>query len=96
MTLAATTVSSVALVSQSAILGYLQSVLAYIPACLRRSRGHHEKTTPSWDNRIADGNISIGPILYATLNCQWQSVLHIRQFRRAIVRPIHTDERAAD
>jgi hypothetical protein len=38
MTLAATTVSSVALVYQSAILGYLQSALVCIPDCLRKFR----------------------------------------------------------
>src|SRR6516164_10256785 len=38
MILAATTVSSVALASQSAILGYLQSALVCIPDCLRKFR----------------------------------------------------------
>jgi len=55
-----------------------------------------EKATSNWNCCAADGNIGIGPILYAPLNYQRQPVLHIRQFRCAMVRPIHTDERTAD
>ena len=62
MTLAATMASSVALVSQSAILGYRLSALVCILVCLIRFRGRDEETTSSWDHRIADGNIGIGPI----------------------------------
>jgi ABC-type uncharacterized transport system substrate-binding protein len=58
MTLAATTVSSVALASQSAILGYLQSVLGCIPDCLRKFRDHHEtQPLPSLRVEVSPVNV---------------------------------------
>ena|SRR6516225_6690280 len=63
MTLAATTVSSVALASQSAILGYRQSALACILVYLIKFRGHDDEETTSNRNRCAaDGNLGICPI----------------------------------
>src|SRR5262245_60645143 len=56
MTLAAITVFSVALVSQSAILGYHLSVLAYILVCLTRFRGRDEKGSYSRSCCAVPGN----------------------------------------
>src|SRR5262249_32129034 len=65
MTLAATMESSVALASQSAILGYLQSALVCTPRCFRKCRGQDEETAFSRNCCAADGNIGSGPIFYS-------------------------------
>ena len=64
MILAATTVSSVALASRSAILGYHQSALVCILHCSIRFRGQDEKATSNRNCCVADGNIGIGPIFW--------------------------------
>ena len=62
-----------------------------------KAEGHvGEKVIPIQCRCAADGNICIGSIFFTPRNCQRQPVLHIWQFRRAMVRPTHTDERAAD
>src|SRR5260221_11445317 len=78
MTLAGTTVFSVALVSQNAILGYLQSVLACILDCLRKFRGPREKVPPNWHRGAVPGNsdgarcrMAMRPSLRLTLPFAW-------------------------
>ena len=80
MTLAATTVSSVALASQSAILGYRQSALACILVYLIKFRGHDDEETTSNRNRCAaDGNLGICPIR-SLQYCRWQPNLRVGGF----------------